>query len=187
MPVSTCPAGCRCSGTPGCPSPRSGSSPRSAGSATSTCGCRRPRRPCGTTWRPPWPPVPYAAATTRPPRSSVTPLLASLGRDARELQRGLAGAVDHDAALPGSPAPAPTTLLGHLQADLRANHAPTAAERAGRVVDPDDRSVQVHACHGSHRQIDVLREVLVGILQDRPDLEPRDILVMCPTSRPTRR
>ncbi len=108
------------------------------------------------------------------------PLLASLGRDARELQRGLAGAVDHDTALPAPRAGPPTTLLGHLQADLRANRAPTAAERAARILDPDDRSVQVHACHGSHRQIDVLREVLVGILQDRPELEPRDILVMCP-------
>ncbi|MGH3345637.1 MAG: exodeoxyribonuclease V subunit gamma [Nocardioides sp.] len=107
------------------------------------------------------------------------PLLASLGRDARELQRALAGAVDHDLALRSHTA-SPTTLLGHLQADLRANHAPTAAERAARIVAPDDRSVQVHACHGSHRQIDVLREVLVGLLQDRPDLEPRDILVMCP-------
>ena len=30
------------------------------------------------------------------------------------------------------------------------------------------------------RQVDVLREVLVGLLQDDPTLEPRDILVMCP-------
>ncbi|HEX6150322.1 exodeoxyribonuclease V subunit gamma [Nocardioides sp.] len=107
------------------------------------------------------------------------PLLASLGRDARELQRSLLGVVDHDVAVSSPPEP-PTTLLGHLQADLRANHAPTPAERATRTLAPDDRSVQVHACHGSHRQIDVLREVLVGLLQDRPDLEPRDILVMCP-------
>jgi exodeoxyribonuclease V gamma subunit len=38
----------------------------------------------------------------------------------------------------------------------------------------------VHACHGQARQVDVLREVLVGLLQDDPTLEPRDILVMCP-------
>ena len=44
----------------------------------------------------------------------------------------------------------------------------------------DDRSVQVHSCHGPARQIDVLREVLLGLLQDDPTLEPRDILVMCP-------
>jgi exodeoxyribonuclease V gamma subunit len=38
----------------------------------------------------------------------------------------------------------------------------------------------VHACHGAARQVDVLREVLVGLLEDDPTLEPRDILVMCP-------
>ena len=107
------------------------------------------------------------------------PLLGSLGRDARELQRALLDAVDHDTHL-AADHPPPTTLLGHLQADLRANRAPTAAERAARVIHPGDRSVQVHACHGPHRQVEVLREVLVGILQDRPELEPRDVLVMCP-------
>ena len=30
------------------------------------------------------------------------------------------------------------------------------------------------------RQVDVLREVLLGLLADDPTLEPRDILVMCP-------
>ena len=40
--------------------------------------------------------------------------------------------------------------------------------------------MQVHRCHGPARQIDVLREVLLGLLQDDPTLEPRDILVMCP-------
>ena len=43
-----------------------------------------------------------------------------------------------------------------------------------------DRSVQVHACHGVARQVDVLREVLLGLLADDPTLEPRDVLVMCP-------
>ena len=40
--------------------------------------------------------------------------------------------------------------------------------------------MQVHACHGTARQVDVLREVLLGMLQADPTLEPRDILVMCP-------
>ncbi len=40
--------------------------------------------------------------------------------------------------------------------------------------------MQVHSCHGAARQIDVLREVLLGLLADDPTLEPRDILVMCP-------
>ncbi len=102
------------------------------------------------------------------------PLLATLGRDVRELQRSLAatGAVDHHHEGP----PAPETLLGRLQSDLAAN----AARPGTRELTADDRSVQVHSCHGPARQVDVLREVLLGLLQDDPTLEPRDILVMCP-------
>ncbi|HEY0643522.1 MAG TPA: exodeoxyribonuclease V subunit gamma [Nocardioides sp.] len=106
------------------------------------------------------------------------PLLGSLGRDARELRRTLGD-------LPGGTSTrtpdAPGTLLGWLQHDLRANHAPSTEERAGRTWPArGDDSVQVHACHGAARQVDVLREVLVGLLQDDPTLEPRDILVMVP-------
>ncbi|WP_156251427.1 exodeoxyribonuclease V subunit gamma [Pseudactinotalea terrae] len=109
------------------------------------------------------------------------PLLASLGRDARELQRTLstlepAGDVSVDSVSDD----APETLLGWLQHDLRADVEPDAATRAGRVLAATDDSVQVHACHGPARQVEVLREVLVGMLADDPTLEPRDILVMCP-------
>ena len=38
----------------------------------------------------------------------------------------------------------------------------------------------LHAAHGPDRQVEVLREVLVGLLADDPTLEPRDIVVMCP-------
>jgi exodeoxyribonuclease V gamma subunit len=105
------------------------------------------------------------------------PLLASLGRDARELRRVLDGL---PAELVAVTDPPPETLLGWLQHDLRANHVPTYDERAGRHLADGDRTLQVHACHGPARQVDVLREVLVGMLEDDPTLEPRDILVMCP-------
>lgn len=108
------------------------------------------------------------------------PLLASLGRDARELQRALTPVVDQTTLIPTPPTPASPSLLHWLQADLRANRQPAAVERAPRRLAGDDRSVQVHACHGLSRQVDVLREVLVGLLQDDPTLEPRDILVLCP-------
>ncbi|MDO9497447.1 MAG: exodeoxyribonuclease V subunit gamma, partial [Nocardioides sp.] len=104
------------------------------------------------------------------------PLLASLGRDTRELRRVLDGL---DGLTVGA-VDLPDTMLGWLQSDLRANRAPDPALRAARVRRADDRSLQVHACHGPARQIDVLREVLVGLLQDDPTLEPRDIVVMCP-------
>jgi len=105
------------------------------------------------------------------------PLLASLGRDVRELQRTLAAVAPADDLVPATEtAPAPT-LLSWLQADIAAN---TTVDPAGRTVDAADRSVQVHACHGPARQVEVLREVLLGLLADDPTLEPRDILVMCP-------
>ncbi|MEE6175428.1 exodeoxyribonuclease V subunit gamma [Mycobacterium sp. 050134] len=105
------------------------------------------------------------------------PLLHTLGRDLRELQRALPAATATDEFL-GSPSATtpPTTLLGWLQSDLAAN----AVRRAGRALAAGDRSVQVHSCHGAARQIDVLREVLLGLLEDDPTLEPRDIVVMCP-------
>jgi len=102
------------------------------------------------------------------------PLLATLGRDLRELQMILPTDLATDESLGGRAHPA--TLLGWLQSDIAAN----AVRPQGRAATTGDRSVQVHACHGQARQVDVLREVLLGLLTDDPTLEPRDILVMCP-------
>ena len=103
------------------------------------------------------------------------PLLRSCGRDARELQVRLAEAWSRwgEEYLP--PEGASGTLLGRLQHDVREDRAPSRAPVAG-----DDRSLQVHACHGRQRQVEVLREVLVGMLDDDPTLELRDVVVMCP-------
>ncbi|MBL8927343.1 MAG: exodeoxyribonuclease V subunit gamma [Pseudonocardia sp.] len=103
------------------------------------------------------------------------PLLAALGRDVRELQLRLAGhpAVDtHHPAVDGPP----VTLLQRLHLDVRDDRAPAG----DHVLAADDRSVAVHACHGPHRQVEVLREVVLGLLAADPTLEPRDVLVACP-------
>ncbi|NNG35048.1 exodeoxyribonuclease V subunit gamma [Nakamurella aerolata] len=112
------------------------------------------------------------------------PLLRSLGRDSREFQQRLAviGAPAADTAVASAPGPG---LLGALQADIAADTAPPGAPVGTeadprRILDPDDRSIQVHACHGKARQVEVLRDVLVGLLADDPTLQPRDIVVMCP-------
>lgn len=107
-------------------------------------------------------------------RAVSHPLLATLGRDLRELRRGLPADPATDDYLAG--AARPDTLLGWLQSDIAANDV----RPQGRTMAAGDRSVQVHNCHGPARQVDVLREVLLGLLQDDPTLEPRDILVMCP-------
>ncbi len=140
--------------------------------------------------------APLAATTGQPKRRSAhaggapgsNRLLASLGRDAREMQLLLAStagaAVDTDQhhRLPHHE---PTTLLGRLQHNLRTDAAPPGRPlRDGADGRPllatADRSLQVHACHGRARQVEVLREVLLGLLAADLSLEPRDVLVMCP-------
>ena len=107
------------------------------------------------------------------------PLLASLGRDVRELQTVLAGRIATDTHHPAGSATASVarlTLLHRLHREL-AGDRPAGPPAP---VDPADDSVRVHACHGPGRQVDVLRDVIVGLLADDPTLEPADILVMCP-------
>ena len=117
-------------------------------------------------------PVPRHQDTSR--HQARHPLLDTLGRDLRELQRTLpAGDTDEFVGA----APRSDTLLGWLQSDICANEVRPGSRLLRRE---SDRSVQVHSCHGAARQIDVLREVLLGLLDDDAGLEPRDILVMCP-------
>ncbi|GAA1435279.1 exodeoxyribonuclease V subunit gamma [Microlunatus lacustris] len=110
-------------------------------------------------------------------------LLAYLGRDVRELQLVLqaSGVPLQDSHHPAEPATAvrPVRLLAHLQAGIAANRPPSEPAARPRL-DGSDRSVRFHRSHGPDRQVEVLREVLVGLLADDPTLEPRDILVMCP-------
>ncbi|HVE45390.1 MAG TPA: exodeoxyribonuclease V subunit gamma [Acidimicrobiales bacterium] len=114
------------------------------------------------------------------------PLLASWGRDAREMQLVLTGGhpvdpVDHHHGLEIPVG----TLLQRVQADIRADRAPPGAplpgeEDARAPLLPDDRSIQVHACHGRARQVEVVRDAILHLLAEDETLEARDVIVMCP-------
>ncbi len=124
----------------------------------------------------------------REDRTAAAPanrLLASWGRDVRELQLVLASAgeaTDHHHALPAAET---DTLLARIQSGVREDRPPPGPALSGEP-DPrpqlheDDRSVQIHACHGRARQVEVLRDVVLHLLADDPTLEPRDVIVMCP-------
>lgn len=108
------------------------------------------------------------------PTPAVHPLLASAARDVTELAARLTAC---GAVVTHHPAPAPPrTTLGLLQAALRADERPPAPT----AVADEDRTVQVHACHGRGRQVEVLREVVLGLLADDPTLQARDVVVLCP-------
>ncbi len=110
-------------------------------------------------------------------------LLASWGHDAREMQLVLATADHADHHHPVlDPA---DTLLARLQSDVRADRMPPGAPLPERpderpLLAAGDRSVEVHACHGRARQVEVLRDAILHVLEDDPTLEPRDVIVMCP-------
>lgn len=121
------------------------------------------------------------AAHPIPPRRAIEvaagthPLLTRLGRDSAELSQVL-GQIEVASWQRHDDQVHPGTLLRALQADVVANRPP----RHDHHLEPTDRSVQFHGCHGPERQVEVLREVVVGLLADDPTLEPRDIVVMCP-------
>ncbi|MDZ7675990.1 MAG: exodeoxyribonuclease V subunit gamma [Acidimicrobiales bacterium] len=112
------------------------------------------------------------------------PLLQTWADDVREMQLVLAGTdaqmTEHRAVAE----PAAASLLSRLQADVRADRAPAGPGDDGRddrpVLAPDDRSIQVHECHGRLRQVEVLRDAIGHLLADHEHLEPRDVIVLCP-------
>ncbi|MEO9025415.1 MAG: exodeoxyribonuclease V subunit gamma [Solirubrobacteraceae bacterium] len=114
----------------------------------------------------------------------ASPLLASWGRDAREMQLVLASEEEHADAFHPSP-PGADGLLGRLQEDVRADRAPAGVPLPGdrdqrMVLAPEDRSVQIHACHGRARQVEVVHDAILHALAEDETLEPRDVIVMCP-------
>ncbi|MDY0061686.1 MAG: exodeoxyribonuclease V subunit gamma [Myxococcota bacterium] len=124
-----------------------------------------------------------------------SPLLTTLGRVSRDMQIVLEEPerVRREQELPYQepgaslfvdPAEVPGTLLQQLQSDLL--HLRSAAEVGQRcaageyVPGPGDTSLLIHSCHGPLRQVEALRDTLLGLLTDDPSLQPRDILVMTP-------
>ncbi len=110
----------------------------------------------------------------------VHPLLESWGRPAIDTAQILATA-ELDLGIkaqrhPSSPGPT-TSLLESLQADIRGNSAPAGS----RVFDRGDRSVQLHACYGATRQVEALRDTVLGLLASDPTLSEDDIVVLTPS------
>lgn len=70
------------------------------------------------------------------------------------------------------------TLLGMLQEDIR--DFQNRRDTGGGEITADDFSIQVHSCHSPMREMEVLRDRLLDLFETRPDMDPSDVLVMCP-------
>lgn len=117
--------------------------------------------------------------------TGLHPLVARWGRVALELRD-----LVPRAALVQLPPPEPgSTLLQRLQHSLSATGSSSSAisilksvedDEGRRALTSGDGSLQVHACHGRARQVEVLRDALLHQLNDDPTLHLHDILIVCP-------
>ncbi len=104
-------------------------------------------------------------------------LLAGLGRQGSEFRDVLQEWNPHpiDAFVP----PDDGTLLGAVQADVfEVRQRGSAAFPA--TLREDDDSIQVHACHGPMREVEVLHDQLLALFDRHPSLAPADVVVMAP-------
>lgn len=106
----------------------------------------------------------------------TTPLagLGSVGRDFHELllERNVTETRTFFANVDAS------TLLGCIQADLL--DLRVDADFQQNKPGFNDTSIQVHCCHSPLREMEVLKDLILDILQNNPDILPHDILVMNP-------
>lgn len=114
------------------------------------------------------------------------PLLAVLGRQGRDLQNMMLEGADfalefssYDDPLNGKEY-AEGTLLQRLQADLLEGCLPDIPSGSSASVATNDESLQVVSCHSKLREITVLKDHLLQLLHQDPQLELRDIIVMAP-------
>jgi len=76
--------------------------------------------------------------------------------------------------------PDPGMLLGAIQADIL-DLAERGTEGIARsVLGPEDDSVQVHACHGPMREVEVLYDRMLDLFEGHPEITPSDVVVMTP-------
>lgn len=102
-------------------------------------------------------------------------LLAAWSRSALESAVLLGPIADTVTTVPGRRTP---TVLGSLQASLMADE-PTTGTSAPQS-DQCDGSVQIHRCHGTSRQVEVLRDAILHVLASDSSLRPRDVIILCP-------
>lgn len=105
------------------------------------------------------------------------PLLASFGKIGREFLESvteLDPIEEHDRFQP----PPNDTMLAQIQRDIFQVQDPGSA--APRPVAKTDHSLQFHSCHSPMREMEVLHDQLLAILEAQPDLKPHDIVVMAP-------
>jgi exodeoxyribonuclease V gamma subunit len=105
-------------------------------------------------------------------------LLAACGKQGRDFLTLLLDCDPHDEAVFDEPGE--DSLLHCLQTDILHLRNRGEEEAARTPIRSDDRSIQVHSCHGPMREVEVLYDQLLALFEAHPELEPGDVAVMTP-------
>lgn len=107
------------------------------------------------------------------------PLLAALGRVGRDLQYLLEARFDYvEDGVDRYVEPEGHGVLHTLQRQILHLQGAPDAERL--PLPPEDGSFRVIGCHSPAREVEVLRDELLGLLRTVPGLRPRHIVVLMP-------
>lgn len=113
-------------------------------------------------------------------------LLASLGRLGRDFHRMIeedGSYQERSGDLYREPLDERSSMLAVLQSDILNLRARPDENSPRRSIEPHDRSIRVHSCHGPMREVEVLCEELLSSFEADRSLEPQDIIVMMPSVR----
>ena len=75
------------------------------------------------------------------------------------------------------------TILEKIQSDILSLKSRRFSFSSSNTRDPSpgiDSSIQIHSCHSSMREIEVLYDNLLAMFEEAPNLLPKDIVVMTP-------
>ncbi len=112
--------------------------------------------------------------------NDVHPLLASLGGVAAALQHTLESEVRYVDAPADFESPGEDSVLHALQSDLLRSSARDGSAIPFLPSGVDDGSIELFSTHSAMREIEALRERLLGLFDDDPSLRPDDVVVMAP-------
>ncbi len=112
--------------------------------------------------------------------ASTHPLLVSLGKSWRDFQNLIEERMTYHETEdvwfvdPVEAQPSPS-LLAILQSDMFHLHR--------SVIEPErlrDGTITIHACHGPLREVEVLRDCLLTLFAEHPEIHPDHVVVMAP-------
>ncbi|PAU93888.1 exodeoxyribonuclease V subunit gamma [Aliifodinibius salipaludis] len=105
------------------------------------------------------------------------PLLQSMGQEGANFMSLFSDNTNVDVKLVGGSKPSKQSLFTAVQFDFRNDDSLSGHKLE---VPPADQSIQVHNCHSPMREVEVLYDQLLALLDENPELSPDEILVMTP-------